>query len=995
MPRADLLAAYAGLLAALLHPMRASAQGNETGTVAGIVMTDERMPLAGATVRLSQSGGDVGREATSDAEGRFSIAALPPGLYRVSARRISYRAADLPLLRVVGGQTAQLVVTLTRSPTQLSTVRIERSATAIDASTTELTQRIDLQQVASLPTGRDVASLVELVPGARRGSVWGGAGDAANSYQLDGVALNHPGTGGDFLAPSIDWIETLEIRGLGAGAEHGSFQGGIVNAVTKTGDNERRGAMRTSYDTPALSASNIRVNEEGAEEAARLEASGETSGPVVRDRVFYFVGAQYVGRTVRLPDITASAPRFRPDEQGHRDLRGIAKLTWRPGAGDRMDVLVGHSRRDIERAGLNGLDEAVTAHRVVAPATFYELAWHHEGSSSSFDARLAGFDARQDRTSQEGSAVPGIQLYSRGRQPLFQNAPFEERAEPRSIGGGATWRQRWPVLRGEDQLAYGAEWTRGRWRDERTRNGGMTWRPYPSDDFDAREPATWPDAASEWGGEIRLDADVWENAVFVQNDVTPLPGLTLSAGLRWASWTGWLTPANGARFAAAHDDALDPRLGVIWDVSGRNTLVLKSHWGRYHQGMFSLFFDRAQGADVYGNQRLYIQGPAITDPRQTYTTAQRDAMQGGDQFGTRFIETILNEAGRVENYRQPYVEQLVLSLEKSFGASWKGEISYVNRRNRDIVGLVDRNMASNYSKLTNVRVRQRISSQPVIVDGEPFVLAEVWVANNDLADELRRRDAELIGGSIPGYTIADAARLRFSQDIVLTTIPEARRQYHQLSMSVRASRPRWSALGAVTAARLEGNTPGLTGFGAAGTRFSAGPFVRPNEAINADGKLPGGSELEGKMWVTAHLPAGFTVGAFTTALLGERITRVFELSPAFRFDASNGTELGSDTFRRVRGQTIYIDPRGTHRYEARATLDLRIERRTALRGAQWTLSLDLLNALGASDVISQNLIIDDEVSRDPTAEYAAPRQRVQPRTFRLGTRLEFRAGDPR
>src|SRR5687767_5189285 len=92
------------LLAALLSPVRAIAQGNETGTVAGIVMTDERMPLAGATVRLSQPGGDVEREATSDAEGRFSIVALPPGLYRVSARRISYRAADLPLLRVVGGQ---------------------------------------------------------------------------------------------------------------------------------------------------------------------------------------------------------------------------------------------------------------------------------------------------------------------------------------------------------------------------------------------------------------------------------------------------------------------------------------------------------------------------------------------------------------------------------------------------------------------------------------------------------------------------------------------------------------------------------------------------------------------------------------------------------------------------------------------------------------------------------------------------------------------------
>ena len=57
-------------------------------------------------------------------------------------------------------------------------------------------------------------------------------------------------------------------------------------------------------------------------------------------------------------------------------------------------------------------------------------------------------------------------------------------------------------------------------------------------------------------------------------------------------------------------------------------------------------------------------------------------------FSPNPLESILNEAGRVENYRQPYVDQWLLSAEKTFGPRWKAEISYLNRVNRDIVGLV-------------------------------------------------------------------------------------------------------------------------------------------------------------------------------------------------------------------------------------------------------------------------------------------------------------------
>src|SRR5204863_2056941 len=134
--------------------------------------------------------------------------------------------------------------------------------------------------------------------------------------------------------------------------------------------------------------------------------------------------------------------------------------------------------------------------------------------------------------------------------------------------------------------------------------------------------------------------------------------LIIAPGIRFGRWAGYSRPpfastvgANGRRFEAVHADGWDPRIGFSWDVTGRNTLALKADWGRYHQGMFALFFDRAAGVNAYTNERFYYTSPTITDTRRTYTTAERDAPGAG--FGSFYDELILNESGRVTNYRQP------------------------------------------------------------------------------------------------------------------------------------------------------------------------------------------------------------------------------------------------------------------------------------------------------------------------------------------------------
>ena len=997
---------FALLVAAACAPLTLVAQERaNTGALAGVVVSEEGTPLGESTVRLTQTDGTATYAVTSDAEGRFRVAGITPGLYRVGARRIGFREAELPLLRVVAGQTSQIRVTLARSATQLSTVRVLASPTSIDATTTEMTRQVAVEEVKLIPMGRDAASLVDLVPGARKGFVWGAGADAANNYQLDGVSVNHPGLGGDYLTPSIDWIESLIVRGLGAGAEYGGFQGGIINAVTKSGSNDFRGALRFNYIAPGLSSSNVRPNEEGAEQTMRREVSGELRGPLFRDRLFYFVTGQAVSRDVRIPDLTTPEDGdFRATQQEFTDSRGLAKLSLLPALGVRLDALYGRTDIGVERAELNGISDPSAARRYTAPANFYSLAFSRASARSSLDARIAGFDAVESRLGYAGDDVPGIQAFRIGRQPGYQNSVFNDRLEPRSIGGNVTWKTRQALPAGANELVVGAEYTRGWWKQQRTRNGGLTWRPYIGGSigaFDPLNPATWGELGSEWGGEINLDSDVEDAALFVQDYLTLRPGLTFTPGLRYGRWTGYLTPPDtNVRIRAARHQAFDPRLGVVWDVSGRNELVLKAHFGRYHQGMSSFFYDRAEGAGAYTNQQFFLQGPTISDPTTIFTEAERDAMRNPTTgFGT-MVESILNESGRVEGYRQPFVDQWILGLEKTFGPRWKAELLYTNRINRDIAGLVDRNLEENYSPLTNVSVRHRITFTPVLdQNAGELVIPVIWVRNDALIAALRAAQASFGGTPPPGYTFDDINRLSYDPDIVLTTVPRARRRLDQLSFSLRTEQERWNAFWSLTATRLVGNVGGLTGFadvtsfasgfGTGVPSFTAGPRVRMNESINYEGRLPNVPQFESKLWLGSQLPFGFQGGTFTTFSSGEYVTPVFEITPRFRYVASNLRELRWGELDGTMGQTIFLEERGNRKYGARVNVDLRLERAFTIGRAEWALTADVFNALGSDAVIANNLTVNDQVSEDPTSRFGAPRLRMPPRAFRLGSRLSF------
>lgn len=978
----------------------ATVASGQSAIVGRVVENGVPMPSAGVTATRSDS--SIARETITNADGRFRLAPLTAGLYRVTIRKVGYRSATEDALRVGEAQTVTLDVSLTRAPRQLSTIVVVSSPTSIDVSTAALSTRLERQVTELLPTARDASSLIALVPGARTDQLWGGAAGVSNDYRLDGVSMNHPGVGGDFLSLSVDWMEAVDVRGLGAGADNGNFQGGVINAITKTGTNDRRTALRMNYESERLTATNFNADEQGVEQAGRRELSGELLGPIVRDKLFYFAGGQFVSRDFRSPNLLTPAPHdFQPQRETHFDTRGLGKLTWLPAAGQRVDALVGLSQSNADHAGINGIDDPTATTRVRQPTLFYELSWTKSASArNALDIRLGGYNSQDSQLGYAGPDVPGVQLLQPGRLPSLQNSAFDERRDASSMSGTIDWRMTRNLFTAEHSLVVGADASHGRWRDTRTRNGGVTWRPYSFGDssFNAFNAATWQTTASDWGGDIHLDSEVGSAALFAQDYISIGSRLTVTPGLRYGEWSGDLRPwcelpssssssSSACRqFRAVQATGFDPRIGAVWDVTGRNTLAIKAHWGRYHQGMFSLFFDRAQGGNVYSNHRLYFTAPPITDARIAATTTQRDA--AGSLFSSYFGEEVLDETGRVENYRQPYVDESMLAVERTIGPNWKAQILYTHRQNRDIVGLVDRNAATNYSPIYNVHVNDLyVLGRTLDANGHPLVLPVVYMSNKDLKDFLLTCvgafNAPQCPNSVGGYSLASP--LPWNPDYVLTTVPEARRSYDQFTVLVSTAQPRWRGEASVTRSRSLGNVSGVAGFGTTGTVFSAGPYAHPNEALNDYGPLPDAQELEGKVWVAGRLPLALQGGLLYTHILGERFAPIFQFAGRYAYSDSAGGVVPAQVFTSLLGQTVFVEPRGSRHYASRDNVDLHVERRGP---AFAVLTLDLFNALGSNAVTSVNTIVGNQYDADPTSFFLAPERRVAPRTLRLGLRID-------
>src|SRR5246127_1922719 len=292
------------LVLALTVPLFAQEQSTSAAR-RGLVKNSVGIPIVGAKVRLKET---ATAESTTAVDGSFSLAALPPGKYKLTI--------------VANGTTATYAQTITLtsdSPAVVITVSNSREITVATQQQTDQKggEKLSSQKVNELPlNGRDFSTLLLLAAGTmtdangatnftQQFAINGQRGVEA-VFAMDGADISDPEMGGStFTNFNVDAIQDLQSSSGWMPAEIGRGAAGFTNIVTRSGQRGFHGSFFEFIRNSALDARNYfdhpSIAEPGRIPPFRRNEFGFTNGgPVVlphvydgRGRTFYF--GQYQG----------------------------------------------------------------------------------------------------------------------------------------------------------------------------------------------------------------------------------------------------------------------------------------------------------------------------------------------------------------------------------------------------------------------------------------------------------------------------------------------------------------------------------------------------------------------------------------------------------------------------------------------------------------------------------------------------------------------------
>jgi len=296
------------------------------------------------------------RSATTNGDGTFVVALLPPGTYTLKAEHEGFTPAEVREVVLNVNDRVALKIQLKVGALAGQTVDIVDGASLINESPSVATI-IDRQFVENLPlNGRSFQSLFGLTPGSvltktaegqEQGqfSINGQRGDA-NYFTVDGVSANIgvntsgnpsqatggalPGlsaSGGTNNLVSVDALQEFKIQTSTYAPEFGRTPGGQISIVTRSGTNELRGTLFEYFRNDALDASDWFANANRLPKPAERQNDfgGVISGPVLLPR-FGEGGRQpwYNGRNRTLFFFSYEGLRLRQPQVGLMEVPTLA-----------------------------------------------------------------------------------------------------------------------------------------------------------------------------------------------------------------------------------------------------------------------------------------------------------------------------------------------------------------------------------------------------------------------------------------------------------------------------------------------------------------------------------------------------------------------------------------------------------------------------------------------------------------------------------------------
>ena len=303
--------AYGASAAALaaLAPVAAVHAQSTTAQLRGTVVNASGQPVSGATVTiLHEPTGSVSVATTSANGSYFESGLRPGGPYTVTVSapgREGERAEGLRLNTgevntfnaALSGAAASDVIVVTGSAIQRQLGLNSGVGSVFSSEDIAAQPSIQRDIISSLISDPFVIS-TELSGRDRANGTISIAGQPPrfNGFVIDGLAVQNDFGLDQGAFPTLrqpisnDWIEEASVQASDYSVMTGGFTGGLINVVTKSGSNEIDGGAYYYYRDDSF------VGDSAFDRTITTNAFEETeyglyaSGPIIEDRLFFFVG---------------------------------------------------------------------------------------------------------------------------------------------------------------------------------------------------------------------------------------------------------------------------------------------------------------------------------------------------------------------------------------------------------------------------------------------------------------------------------------------------------------------------------------------------------------------------------------------------------------------------------------------------------------------------------------------------------------------------------